>query len=321
MRHPAATQQPLPSRLIHYTPLRYPGGKAKLASFTKSIIETNELSDGVYVEPYAGGAAIALELLFHEYVSEIYINDISRPVYAFWKSTLDHTENLLRLIHDTPLTVQSWDRQKRVLSHSSEHDDLSLGFAMFFLNRTNRSGILNGGIIGGRDQTGPWKIDARYNKQELSFRIESIAKLRRRIHLSRMDALTFLSSSRGKWPTSTLIYLDPPYYQKGKDLYLDYYSHKDHEQVASTVTKKIRRQKWMVSYDDAKPIRQIYANYRHLAYRICYSARETRTGQEVIFFCDDLHIPPLSGAMRPVKGSTRINSIFPKVQHKPPYDG
>jgi DNA adenine methylase len=287
-RFPAT--EPSPSRLIHYTPLRYPGGKAKLASFAKSIIEKNELSDGVYVEPYAGGAAIALELLFHEYVSEVYINDISRPVYAFWKSALDYTENLLRLIQDTPLTVRAWDRQKQVLTHPSEHDDLSLGFAMFFLNRTNRSGILNGGIIGGRD--------ARYNKRELSFRIESIAKLRRRIHLSRMDALAFLGSNRGKWPSSTLIYLDPPYYRKGKDLYLDYYSHKDHEQVANIISRKIRRQKWMVSYDDARPIRRMYSNYRCLAYRVGYSARETRTGREVMFFCDDLHIPPLSGVMR-----------------------
>ncbi|NOS77619.1 MAG: DNA adenine methylase [Nitrospira sp.] len=298
MSRPQAPDLPPPSRLIHYTPLRYPGGKAKLASFAKQVIENNRLNDGTYVEPYAGGAAIALELLFHEYVSEIYINDISRPIYAFWKSTLDHTDELLRSIHDTPLTVRTWDKQKQVLTHQAEHDDLSLGFAMFFLNRTNRSGILNGGIIGGRDQTGPWKIDARYNKRELSFRIESIAKLRKRIHLSKMDALVFLSSNRGKWPNSTLIYLDPPYYRKGKDLYLDYYSHSDHEQVASTITKKIRRQKWMVSYDDTKPVRELYSSYRSLAYKIGYSARETRAGREIMFFCDDLEIPPLSGAMQ-----------------------
>lgn len=301
MSRPPATELPPPSRLIHYTPLRYPGGKAKLAGFTKRVIEDNGLHDGTYVEPYAGGAAIALELLFHEYVSEIYINDISRPIYAFWKSTLDHTEELLRSIHDTPLTVQAWDKQKRVLTHQADQDDLSLGFSVFFLNRTNRSGILNGGIIGGRDQTGPWKIDARYNKRELSFRIESIAKLRRRIHLSQMDALTFLCSNKSKWSDSTLIYLDPPYYRKGKDLYLDYYSHGDHEEVASTITKKIRRQKWMVSYDDAKPIRHLYSSYRHLAYKIGYSAREARAGREVMFFCDHLQIPPPSGAMRAIK--------------------
>ena len=171
-----------PRRLIHYTPLRYPGGgKGKLASYFKSVIEANALEDGTYVEPYAGGAAIALELLFHEYVSKIHINDISRPVHAFWKCVLDHTEEFVRLIRNRRLTVRSWDKQKQVITHANDYDDLALGFATFFLNRTNRSGILNGGIIGGRDQSGPWKIDARFNVPELIFRIESIAKLRGRM--------------------------------------------------------------------------------------------------------------------------------------------
>ena len=306
-RAPVA-EPPLPTRLIHYTPLRYPGGKAKLAGFAKRIIEENRLNDGTYVEPYAGGAAIALELLFHEYVSEVYINDISRPVYAFWKSTLDHTEELLRFIRDTPLTVRAWDKQKQILAHQAKYDDLALGSAMFFLNRTNRSGILNGGIIGGRDQTGPWKIDARYNKRELSFRIESIAKLRRRIHLSGMDALSFICSNTTKWPENTLIYLDPPYYQKGKDLYLNYYSHEDHAHVARTITEKIRRQKWMVSYDDARPIRRMYACYRHLTYRIGYSAREVRAGREVMFFSDHLQVPSLSREMKAVKRQVHVKA-------------
>ena len=161
----------LSSRLIHFTPLRYPGGKGRLAPFVKAIIEKNRLMDGEYVEPYAGGAAIAFELLLHEYVSHVHINDISRPVYAFWKSALDDTDRLSRLIRDTRLTMKVRDKQKNILTHQGDYDDLALGFAMFFLNRTNRSGILNAGVIGGRDQSGPWKMDARYNAAELARRI------------------------------------------------------------------------------------------------------------------------------------------------------
>src|SRR5260221_5390008 len=179
-------------RLNHFTPLRYPGGKGKLAVFVKELMKRNGLLDGEYVEPYAGGAAIALELLLQEYVSHVHINDISRPIYAFWKSALDDTERLVRLIRNTPLTVQAWDRQKRVMANPRDHDNLELGFATFFLNRTNRSGILDAGIIGGRDQSGPWKIDARFNAAELAYRVESIAKLRSRISLSREDAKKFL---------------------------------------------------------------------------------------------------------------------------------
>src|SRR6185437_11613283 len=179
-------------------------------------MKANDLLDGAYVEPYAGGAAIALELLFHEYVSCIHINDISKPVHAFWKCVLDHTEEFCRRVMSKPLTVAQWDKQKKVLSDPSEREDIEVGFAMFFLNRTNRSGILNGGIIGGRDQTGPWKIDARYNARELVNRVGAIARMRNRIKLSRQDALRFLSSGVSKWTSQTLIYLDPPYYVKGR---------------------------------------------------------------------------------------------------------
>ena len=227
-------------RLVYFTPLRYPGGKGKLAAYVKEIIRSNKLYDGEYVEPYAGGAAIGLELLFQEYVEKIHINDLSQPVYSFWKSVLNDTDELCRLIKNTRLSVSSWDRQKCIFAHPREHSYVQLGFATCFLNRTNRSGILNGGIIGGRDQTGPWKIDARYNADELIFRIESIAKMRRKIKLTRSDALALLRFGLPKWPKKTLFYLDPPYYKQGRELYYDYYKRDDHADVAKFIAAKCK---------------------------------------------------------------------------------
>lgn len=287
-----------PQRLIHFSPLRYPGGKAKLAGYVKRLMRDNGLLDGEYIEPYAGGAAIALELLFHEYVSHIRINDISEHIYAFWKCVLHHTDALCRLVLNTPLTVVQWDKQKRVLEHRRDYDEIALGFATFFLNRTNRSGILNGGIIGGRDQTGPWKIDARFNARELVRRIEAIAKMSRRISLTRQDALRFLKSGIGKWPAKTLIYLDPPYYVKGRDLYYDFYAPEDHRRVAEFVIVSIRQQKWIVSYDNVSAIRDLYNGLRRVAYNIGYSARSASRGSEVMFFCNALRVPPLIGPIQ-----------------------
>lgn len=285
-------------KLIYFTPLRYPGGKAKLAPYVKSLMKENRLLDGEYVEPYAGGAAIALELLFHEYVSRIHINDVSKPVYAFWKSVLQHTEEFCRRIGRTPLSVAAWDMQKRVLENSGEFEDIDLGFATFFLNRTNRSGILNGGIIGGRDQTGPWKIDARYNGKELINRVQSIARMGNRIRLTRQDALKFLTTGVSRWPKQTLIYLDPPYYVKGRDLYYDFYEEKDHASVAEFVAKGITKQRWIVSYDNVQPIRDLYHGARHVVYDIGYSARKASQGSEVMFFCENLKVPPLIGPIK-----------------------
>lgn len=287
-------------RLNHFTPLRYPGGKGKLAAYVKRIMKTNSLMDGEYVEPYAGGAAIALELLFHEYVSRIHINDVSRPVWSFWRSVLHHTDELSALIRDTPRTVETWDRQKAIFKNEEQHSDLEVGFATFFLNRTNRSGILNAGIIGGRDQSGPWKIDARYNADELVHRVQSIARMKHRINLTCVDAVKFLTAGAKRWPAKTLVYLDPPYYVKGRDLYYDFYLPDDHQRVADVVRHHIKDQSWIVSYDNVPEIQRIYDGERYITYSIGYSARSAGKGTEIMFFGAGVDIPETVGAIQPI---------------------
>lgn len=289
-----------PRRLVHFTPLRYPGGKGKLAAYVKEIIRANKLYDGEYVEPYAGGAAIGLELLFQEYVTKIHINDLSGPVYSFWKAVLNDTDELCRLIKNTRLTVAARDRQKRIFMNPSDHTYTQLGFATFYLNRTNRSGILNGGVIGGRDQTGPWKIDARYNADELIFRVESIAKMKRKIQLTRSDALALLRRGLPKWPKKTLIYLDPPYYDQGRELYYDYYKPGDHADVATFIEDNMQDRSWIVSYDNVTAIKKLYAGFRSIIYNVGYTARENRVGKEVMFFAPKLVIPDLVGPIQQV---------------------
>lgn len=290
-----------PRRLTHFTPLRYPGGKGKLAAYVKEIIRANQLFDGEYVEPYAGGAAIALELLFQEYVSKVHINDLSQPVYSFWKAVLNNADELCRLVKDTKRTVASWDCQKKIFAHPRDYSYVQLGFATFFLNRTNRSGILNAGIIGGRDQTGPWKLDARYNADELAFRIESIAKMRNRIKLTQCDALALLRFGLRKWPEKTLVYLDPPYYDQGRNLYYDYYKPDDHAELASFIVDNMNDRHWIVSYDNVDQIKALYAKFPSVVYNVGYSARETRVGKEVMFFSPKVTIPALVGPIQRVE--------------------
>ena len=225
------------SSRLYSSPLRYPGGKAQLANFVKLIYRQNNLLDGHYVEPYAGGASVALALLFHEDASEIHITDLSKSVYAFWHSVLNETESLCDLIRDTAVTVEEWNRQKEIQGQVETAPLLELGFSTFFLNRTNRSGIINGGIIGGKDQDGEWKIDARFNKATLIARIKKIARYRRRINLYNKDASDFLRVILPTLPVTTLVNLDPPYFVKGQGLYEDYYQPEDHADVARLVSQ------------------------------------------------------------------------------------
>lgn len=286
-----------------FSPLRYPGGKGKLAKFMLALVRENGLSDGTYVEPYAGGAALAWELLLKGVMRRVEINDVSRPVHAFWSVLLDQTDELCRAIADTPVTVEQWDRAKAIYAAADEHDDLDLGFAFFFLNRTNRSGVLNGGIIGGRAQTGNYKIDVRFNKPDLIDRINQIARLRNRISLTRLDAIEFLREGQERWRNSDLIYLDPPYYDKGQSLYLNAYKPGDHQQVASSVLD-LTVKNWIVSYDDVRPIHDLYGATPKLQYSLNYSAHRKERGAEVMFFSDALKVPRMN---RPLAENVRTN--------------
>jgi DNA adenine methylase len=276
---------------IFYTPLRYPGGKSRLTKYIKAIFEQNALLDGHYVEPYAGGAAVGLGLLFHEYVSCIHINDLNRSIYSFWYSVLNETQRLCRLISTTPVTMRNWKRQKYIQTHPDEFDILSVGFSTFFLNRTNRSGIISGGVIGGKDQTGAWGLDARFNQKELVSRVEQIADYRHRIHLYNLDAADLITKVLPLLPSKSLVYLDPPYYVKGVGLYDSYYEHEDHVELARIIPRYMTHQKWIVSYDNVSEVRRLYRAYRHRTYSLAYSAGERYRSTEIMFFCDSLKIP------------------------------
>jgi DNA adenine methylase len=275
------------------TPLRYPGGKSKLANFIKLLLEKNELHDVHYVEPYAGGAGVALALLYDAYATSIHINDLDRSVYAFWQAILDHTEDFCALILETPVTVGEWERQKLVQDRRDTADLLELGFSTFFLNRTSRSGIIHdSGIIGGKNQTGHWKIDARFNREELAHRVRQVARFKSRIHVHNLDAVVLMKTVLCDLPGNTLIYLDPPYYVKGQELYANAYTHDDHVSIASMVGNL--DQHWLVSYDNAPEIRELYREHNSVQYGIFYSAGQAYTGREVMFFSEGLQIPDVA---------------------------
>ncbi|MGE5619072.1 MAG: DNA adenine methylase [Sphingomonadaceae bacterium] len=283
------------------SPLRYPGGKGPLANFVKLVVAHNGLSDGDYVEVFAGGASVAWALLFEEYVRHVHLNDLDVSVIAFWRSVLEDTEGLCRLIRDTPVTMEQWHLQRAVQTNPEGHSRLEVGFSTFFLNRTNRSGILKGGVIGGKNQAGPWKMDARYNKVDLIQRIQRIARYAGRIHIYNQDAAHFIKTVLPRLPDATLVYLDPPYFTKGQGLYENHYSARDHRAIADLVLNEVR-QPWIVSYDAAAEILSLYEGHPRILYNIVYSAQAPYQGCEVLFCRRDLAVPQVAtplGLKRP----------------------
>ena len=278
---------------MHYSPLRYPGGKAKLAPLMKLLIQKTGHTNGVFVEPMAGGAGIALDCPINGVVPEIVINDSDNGIFSFWLAILNETDRFINDVMSVPLTISEWDRQRQIYLSKSDSVggyDYDLGFATFYLNRTNRSGILKGGVIGGREQDGKYKMDMRFNRKSLVAKILTISAYKNRILVCNMGVCDFLLYCEVKYAGNALLYLDPPYYQKGKQLYKDYFTEHDHESLRRAIGK-LHNVDWVLSYDNCPEVNTMYwgAWYRDVVMN--YSLARKRHTSEIMFFSSYEMIP------------------------------
>jgi DNA adenine methylase len=269
------------------SPLRYPGGKASLADFFELVIDALGLSQPTYVEPYAGGAGAGLALLYKGVVGRVVINDLDRSIHAVWDSMLSRTDDFLRRLESAPLTVDEWLRQREIYRRRDDDDldPLDLGFATFYLNRTNRSGVLQGGIIGGLKQAGTYKMDARFNKVTLRSRIERLAEHRSKIRVSRQDGVLRLRHWLPK--ENVFAYVDPPYYAKGSFLYLNSFNDKQHRNLANSLNT-LADANWVLTYDMAEPIKAMYEDRTTLDFNLHYSANRRELASELMVASDSV---------------------------------
>ena len=277
---------------MFYSPLRYPGGKNKLSSFIAKICIDNDIN-GHYVEPYSGGASVALFLLIEGYVEKITINDRDRSIYAFWYSVLNKTKQLCELIENAELSIEEWKKQRLIQQNKKHEDLLVLGFSTFFLNRTNRSGIINAGVIGGIHQDGNYLMDCRFNKEELIRRIKIIAKKKKQIRLYKKDAVKLIDKIQAESTNENVVfYFDPPYYLKASSLYMNHYEEKNHKKVSEKI-KSIENIKWIVSYDNVPQIQQLYQECQKKEFSFNHSAYKSRVGKEILFFSNNIKQPKI----------------------------
>lgn len=267
-----------------YTPLRYPGGKTSLCSFFSKVIQASGWKHVIYIEPYAGGAGAGIALLMLGLVDRIVINDLDPAIYSFWKAVTEQHEYLIDKIQTTPLTIAEWKRQKEIYTHKEVGPEL--GFAAFYLNRTNRSGILNAGPIGGMNQDSRWKIDARFDRESLSERIDLIATHRKDIIVQNDDGVDIIRQYAHI--ENAFFYIDPPYYKKGSLLYLNSFSHAKHQELADLLNS-LPDLKWLLSYDAVDEIKAMYEPLGRMVetFSLRYSVhRNTKSGLELMIFSD-----------------------------------
>ena len=274
-----------------YTPLRYPGGKTRFAPLIAEVITANGLAGGHYLEPYAGGAGVALSLLLDGVVEQIHINDADPAIAVFWRVATQQADQLVAMVALESITMEAWHHWRSVMLGHVPGSELERGFATLFMNRTNRSGILKGGVIGGKEQAGNYKIDARFMREELCLRLERIGKHADSIHVYEEDAHQLLMRCHQFLPTKSLVYLDPPYYIKGAGLYRNFYKHDDHVRIAKLLGSDRFRRPWVVSYDNVEEIKEMYAYAAPYAYGLNYTAQRRYMGSEVMFFSKRIDVP------------------------------
>ena len=268
--------------MINPSPLRYPGGKNRLSKFIGLVIQNLNLKNCTYVEPFAGGAGIALSLLLDGVVDNIIINDYDKSIYSFWKAVKCNPSALIKKIIETPVNISEWYKQKNIYDTSKKYS-VELAFAALFLNRTNHSGILNAGPIGGYSQSGNWKLDVRFNKESLIAKIEQIASKNKSIKIYNQDIIVFLNRFIDRTDTNSFYYFDPPYFNKGQKLYKNFLSPKDHEHIRDVVSKDILSP-WIMTYDDVPEIASLYSDYVIKRYDLTYSAANKGTASEIMIF-------------------------------------
>lgn len=290
-----------------YSPLRYPGGKGKLAPFMGFMLEKMNINNGTYVEPFAGGAGVALMLLLEGYVDNIVINDYDKAIYSVWRAIITEPENLIDRIDETDVSVQEWARQKEIYTTDNTKYSLDLAFATFYLNRTNRSGILKGGPIGGTNQTGNYKINARYNKEELIKRIRKIAAKKSNIKVYNKEVVSFIERILPAYGEDTLVYFDPPYYNKGHELYKNFFDKKDHARIADLILNHVDSN-WIITYDDTPEIIKLYRNQCLRRFDLNYSVANTGKSSEVMIF-NNMDFCPSNGELINKKININLREI------------
>ncbi len=263
------------------SPLRYPGGKYKISKLISLLIDKTGHPITTYVEPFAGGAGVALDMLFSGKVERVVINDSDRAIYSIWRALTTENDAFLDKVLSTNVTLEEWHRQRRIYLTGKKYS-LEFAYSAFFLNRTNHSGILLSGPIGGQTQ-GDWKLDVRYNRDKLAKQIAKIGEHAKAIKVYNRDVFAFVGGQLRNLGNDAFVYFDPPYYKKGRKLYKNYFTPELHRELFDVIKDNVH-QDWIVSYDDVPEIRAIYGAFLSRSFSLDYSLANNGKGHEIMYF-------------------------------------
>lgn len=208
----------------HLSPLRYPGGKSKLIDYIYFKLNSNNTN--VFVEPFAGGASVGLSLLDAGVINNLILNDIDFGIYSLFFIIKNNPNRLINKINKYKPTHKDYFKaQETIKSNYKNCDEFKAAWSLLLVNRLAYSGICKANPLGGKNGSMN-DLLVRWNPKTLCNRIDKINKMSNKITVLNMDALELIEEMY--WEPSTTIFIDPPYFKKGKDLYEHYYNKEDH---------------------------------------------------------------------------------------------
>ncbi|WP_269086386.1 DNA adenine methylase [Mycobacteroides abscessus] len=279
------------------SPLRYPGGKGRMAAALAELFaaQFGLMAVEIWIEPFAGGAGAGLHLLAQDVVEEIWLTEKNRALAAFWRTVVQNGAELSALIRACSPDMHTWHDAKGVVAAAEAGEtinDLDLAFAALVINRCSRSGMVTTrvGPIGGKSQNGPDNIRARWNSAGLADRIDWIWARAERVRISEGDAAEHIAALDGSVgiEEEVLLFVDPPYLVQGNRLYAAGMSYDDHKNLAYALNNCGAR--WLLTYDSDERILDLYPANRVMAYEIPHTANQRRVEEEYAVLSDNLAV-------------------------------
>jgi len=278
------------------SPLRYPGSKRKLFNYLERISGHNNLSPQMLVEPFVGGGSVFLNFLSRHEKSKAIIADKDELVYSFWKILFAEPSYLINFIRKVRVNLKTFDRYRYISSHPKEFNRKKLAEACLFLNRTSFSGILNNsaGPLGGREQKSIYKIDCRFGRENLIKKIKSISAFKNRVVVlpyNWEETLKYVAEKDKYKDARLLYYFDPPFYKKADQLYRYHFDEASHKNLRDKLMKL--KQPWILSYDRAQEIRNLYSAFTRINVSMPYSINSPAKRLEKELIITPLKLPKI----------------------------
>jgi DNA adenine methylase len=251
---------------------RYPGGKSRIAH--QIVKEMGNIQE--YREPFFGGGSIGLEVLESLPLgADVWVNDKYPPLASLWKMIIEDPYPLMDRISEYVPTVDDFFRIKQIFLGMPEilsEEERAMMCLVLHQISFSGLGVKAGGPIGGKTQKGTYKVDCRWSPRTLNAKILKAHRLFQRANVT-CTAVDYVRLLEDATPQTT-VYLDPPYYVRGNDLYQEPFSVQDHEELA--VILRGLDCKWFISYDDCPEIRDLYSWAKIIEFKRQYAIKNAK---------------------------------------------